>query len=148
VEVTYSVHENPFNRLRTHTAMSSINAAVVPWLIAEFGIHYGDWDNVETAMPMITHVIVSQQLGGYTARTFPAAVDGHRVEQVAFTKFVLRTAGNSCVALSQNDVQPLTLAASEISESQHGPSQGYSEMAHQVAVHPSSTRRSRRDCGG
>ena len=47
--------------------MSSINAAVVSWLIAEFGIHYGDWDNVETAMPMITHVIVSQQLGGYTA---------------------------------------------------------------------------------
>ena len=103
--------------------MISINSTLVPWLIAEFGIHYGDWDNVETAMPMITHVIVSQQLGGYTERTFPAAIDGHRVEQVAFTKFVLRTAGNSCVALSENDVQPLTLAASEISKSQHGPSQ-------------------------
>ena len=146
--VTYSVKENPFNCLRTHATMISINSTLVPWLIAEFGIHYGDWDNVETAMPMITHVIVSQQLGGYTERTFPAAIDGHRVEQVAFTKFVLRTAGNSCVALSENDVQPLTLAASEISKSQHGPSQGCSEMAHQIAVQPSSTRRSRRDRGG
>ncbi len=67
--------------------MSSINWTLVLWLIAEFGIHYGDWDNVETAMPMITHMIVSQQLCGYTERTFPAAVDGHRVEQVVFTKF-------------------------------------------------------------
>ena len=75
--------------------MSSINATVVPRLITEFGIHYGDWDNVQTAMPMITDVIVSQQLGGYTERKFPAAVDGHRVEQVAFTKLVLRTASNS-----------------------------------------------------
>ena len=88
MEVTYSVKENPFNRLRTHATMISINSTLVPWLIAEFGIHYGDWDNVKTAMPMITHVIVSQQLGGYTERTFPAAIDGHRVEQVAFTKFV------------------------------------------------------------
>ena len=148
MEVTYSVKENPFNRLRTHATMISINSTLVPWLIAEFGIHYGDWDNVETAMPMITHVIVSQQLGGYTERTFPAAIDGHRVEQVAFTKFVLRTAGNSCVALSENDVQPLTLAASEISKSQPGPSQGCSEVAHQIAVQPSTTRRSRRDRGG
>ena len=54
--------------------MSSINATVVPWLIAEFGIHFGDWGNVETAMPMITHVIVSQQLGGYTARTYPGVL--------------------------------------------------------------------------
>jgi hypothetical protein len=33
-------------------------------------------------MPMITHVIVLQKLGRYTERTFPAAVDGHSVEQV------------------------------------------------------------------
>jgi hypothetical protein len=39
---------------------------------------------------MIAHVIMMQQLGGYTKRTFPLAIDGHRVEQVAFSKFVLR----------------------------------------------------------
>jgi hypothetical protein len=37
---------------------------------------------------MLTHIIISQQLGGYTASTFPAAIDGYRVEQVAYTKLV------------------------------------------------------------
>jgi hypothetical protein len=63
-------------------------------------MHYSDSDNVETATHMIAHVIISQQLGGYTASTFPAAIDGHRVEQVAFTKEILKTAGNYCVSFS------------------------------------------------
>ena len=87
--------------------MTAINAAVIPWLIAKYGIYYADWDNVDTATHMLTHVITSQQLVGYTERTFPAAINRHRVEQVAFSKYVLRTAVNRSVAF-ENDEQPLT----------------------------------------
>jgi hypothetical protein len=79
--------------------MAAINSAIIPWLIAEFGMYSADssWDNVDNARHMVAHVIQSQQLGEYTEHTFPAAVDGHRVEQVTFTKFILRTAGNCSV---------------------------------------------------
>jgi hypothetical protein len=89
---------NPFDRLRNHPTMASINAMLVPWLIAEYGMHYADTDNVETATHMLTHIIISKQLGGFTASNFPAAVDGHRVDQVNFTKFILKTGGEYCVA--------------------------------------------------
>jgi hypothetical protein len=45
---------------------------------------------------MIAHVIVTEQLGGYTERTFPAIIDGYRVQQVAFTKTILQQIGNFC----------------------------------------------------
>ena len=104
----FTAKPNPFACLKTHPTMAAINSAIIPWLIAEYGIYYFDWDNADTATLMIAHVITSQQLGGYTERTFPEAIDGHRVEQVAFTKFVLRTAGNCSVALFENNEQPLT----------------------------------------
>ena len=47
--------------------MATLNSIIVPWLIAEFGIDYADWDNQKTATAMIAHVIVTEQLGGYTA---------------------------------------------------------------------------------
>jgi hypothetical protein len=55
---------------------------------------------------MLTHVIISQQLGGYTASTFPAAIYGHRVEQVAFTKLILKTGGKCCVESAPNSIAP------------------------------------------
>jgi hypothetical protein len=61
----------------------------------EYGIDYASWDHVDVATEMITQIITKQQLGGYTSRTFAAIVDGYRVQQTAFTKFVLRQAGNS-----------------------------------------------------
>ena len=85
---------NPFLKLRGHENMASLNATMVPWLIAEYGIDYPSWDHVDVATEMIAAIVTKQQLGGYTSRTFPAVVDGHRVEQTAFTKFVLRQAGN------------------------------------------------------
>jgi hypothetical protein len=106
--LAFTAKPNPFAILKTHPTMAAINSAIVPWLIAEYGIYYFDWDNVDTATHMIAQVITSQQLGGYTERTFPEAIDGHRVEQVAFTKLVLRTAGNCSVALFENNDQPLT----------------------------------------
>ena len=47
---------NPFDRLKTHTTMATLNSILVPWLIAEFGIDYADWDNQKTATAMIAHV--------------------------------------------------------------------------------------------
>ena len=93
---------NPFKILEGHANITSINSALTPWLIAEFGINYADWDNVDTATHMLTHVITSLQLGGYTERTFSAAIEGHRVEQVAFTKMILRTLGKCHVPLLFN----------------------------------------------
>ena len=87
---------NPFDRLKNHTTMATLNSIIVPWLIAEFGIDYADWDNQKTATAMIAHVIVTEQLGGYTERTFPAIIDGYRVQQVAFTKTILQQIGNFC----------------------------------------------------
>ena len=93
--LVYTRHmtSGPFARLQKNTTVASINAILVPWLIADFGMHYADADNVETATHMLTHIIISQQLGGYTASTFTAAIDGQRVEQVAYTKLTLKTAG-------------------------------------------------------
>ena len=79
--------------------MATLNSIIVPWLIAEFRIDYADWDNKKTATAMIAHVIMTEQLGGYTARTFPEMIDGYRVQQVAFTKMVLTQIGNHSSSL-------------------------------------------------
>ena len=84
---------NPFDQLRGHENMRTLNAILVPWLIAEFGNDFASWDHVDVATDMITHVVTKEQLGGYTQRTFAAIVEGRRVQQTAFTKFVLRQAG-------------------------------------------------------
>ena len=39
--------------------MRAINAWMCPWLIAAFGKNYADWDNVDAAMLMLSHVIVT-----------------------------------------------------------------------------------------
>jgi hypothetical protein len=85
---------NPFDKLRGHVVMQALNAALVPWLIAEYGIDFASWDHVDVATEMIAQIITKQQLGQYTLRTFAAIVKGYRVQQTAFTKFVLRQAGN------------------------------------------------------
>ncbi len=90
MDLMLSTTPNPFERLKNHTTITAINLALTPWLIAEYGIDFADWDNDNTATHMIAHVITSQQLGGYTKRTFPAVIDGHRIAQVTFTKFILR----------------------------------------------------------
>ncbi len=74
--------------------MAILNSNLVPWMIAEFGIDYADWDHQKTATAMIAHIIMQEQLGGYTERTFPAMIDGYHVQQVAFTKMVLQQIGN------------------------------------------------------
>ncbi len=77
---------------------------------------------------MISQVIQSQQLGGYTERTFPAAIDDHRVQQVAFTKFVLSTAGICSVPLLFDNalVNKLALTEFDVRKGQYHTSQGYS----------------------
>ena len=88
--------------------MTSLNATMVPWLIAEYGIDYQSWDHVDVATEMIAAIVTKLQLGGYTSRTFAAVVDGHRVEQTAFTKFVLRQAGNFIIFFPFHLTQQLT----------------------------------------
>jgi hypothetical protein len=78
---------NPFLRLRGHENMISLTATLVPWLIAEYGIDYQGWDHVDVATEMIAAIVTKLQLGQYTSCTFVAVVEGHRVEQTAFTKF-------------------------------------------------------------
>ena len=81
-------------RLKKHENMRAISAWMCPWLIAAFGKNYADWDNVDAAMPMLSHVIVTHEIGGYTASSFQAAVRGYKMELLAFTKFVLRNVGS------------------------------------------------------
>ena len=70
---------NPLLRLRGHENMTSLNATMLPWLIAEYGIDYQSWDHVDVATEMIAAIVTKLQLGGYTSSTFAAVVDGHRV---------------------------------------------------------------------
>jgi hypothetical protein len=77
-------------------------------LIAEYGIDYASWDHVDVTTEMITHIIIRQQLGGYASRTFAAIIDGYRVQQTAFTKFVLRQADNFIFLFSFHLKQQLT----------------------------------------
>jgi hypothetical protein len=79
--------------------MTTLNSILVPLLIAEYGIDYADWDNQKTATAMIAHVIMTEQLGGYTVHTFPEMIDGFRVQQVAFTKMILTQIGNYCALM-------------------------------------------------
>jgi hypothetical protein len=88
---------DPFEVIRGHVPMQTLNASLLPWLIAEIGIDFASLDNHEAATEMITHIITKHELGGYTTSTFPAIVEGHGMQRTAFSKFVLRQLGNSFV---------------------------------------------------
>jgi hypothetical protein len=103
--------------------MATLNSIIVPWLIAEFGIDYADWDNQKTATAMIAHVIVTEQLGGYTERTFPGIIDGYRVQQVAFTKTILQQIGNFCALLIELILPLISFQFHFLSQGQHRPPQ-------------------------
>ena len=61
-----------------------INTWMCPWLIAVYGKNFADQDNAEAAMEMLSDVIVKYQIGGFTAATFAEAVEGNRMELLAF----------------------------------------------------------------
>ena len=73
--------------------MRIINSWMCPWLIAVYGKNFSDTDNADAAMEMLTDVIVKHEIGGFTAATFAVAVAGHRMELLAFSKFVLKRVG-------------------------------------------------------
>ena len=68
---------DPFDVIRGHVHMQTLNASLLPWLIAEFGIDFASIDNTEVATEMIAHIIMKHELGGYTKSTFPAIIEGH-----------------------------------------------------------------------
>ncbi len=90
-----------FERLRGDNAMVTSNATFNPRMIAESGIDFANWDYCKIATAMISHVVMTEQLGGYTERPFQAMIDEYRVQQLTFTKFALRQNGNSYVFLFQ-----------------------------------------------
>jgi hypothetical protein len=88
----FTAKTNPFELLRNHATMAALNKAIIPCLTAVYGLYYADWDNVDTATHMIAQVIQSQQLGRYTERTFPAAINARFLQQsmvITFTKWPL-----------------------------------------------------------
>jgi hypothetical protein len=46
-ELFFSAKPNPFERLKNHPTMTTLNAHIVPWPIAEFGLDYADGNNVD-----------------------------------------------------------------------------------------------------
>ena len=60
--------------------MKILNSELVPWLIAKEGIDFADRDNIETVTEMIAKIIIDKQLNGYTAKSFPLAIDGKRLK--------------------------------------------------------------------
>ena len=86
---------DPFDVIRGHVPMQTLNNILLPWLIAEYGIDFASLDNTDVASEMISHIIMKHELGGYTKTTFPAIIDGHAMQRTAFSKFVLRQLGIS-----------------------------------------------------
>ena len=66
--------------------MKAINACMCPWLIASFGKteNFAEWDNCDAAIKMLSHVIVTHVIGGYTESSFQVAVWGYTMELLAF----------------------------------------------------------------
>ncbi len=80
--------ENPFAPLESHVPMKTINSKLVTWLVAMEGYNFADRNNMKIATEMIVNIIVRQELKGYTAKSFPLAIKGGKVEQTKFTKHV------------------------------------------------------------
>ena len=97
-----------FETLRTHDNMRIINSWMCPWLIAMYGKHFADIDNSDTAMEMLKEVVMKNEIGGFTAESFPEFLVGRRMEMLAFTKFVLRTVGNFIFLISLHIVKSVT----------------------------------------
>ena len=85
--------------------MQTLNGFLLPWLIADYGIEFASLDNTDVAAEMISHIIMKNELGGYTKSTFPAIIEGHAMQQTAFAKFVLRQLGNSIHFMYWNLIQ-------------------------------------------
>ncbi len=60
-------------------------------MIAKEGYNFADSDNIDIATEMIANIIVCQELKGYTAKSFPLAIEEKKVEQTKLTKHVLKT---------------------------------------------------------
>ena len=95
---------NPFEILKTHTTIQTLNFYFVPPLIADFGIDRADYDHYKTATIMLEHIIMSEDLGCYMQDSCPDTIKVYHVQQLAFTKFMLRQIG-TC-ALSQTRTCP------------------------------------------
>jgi hypothetical protein len=62
---------NPFDRLRGNSVMKTINADLVPIMIATEGLDFYDRNHTEKAAYYIVNIITTHELGGFTTETFP-----------------------------------------------------------------------------
>ena len=58
-----------------------------------YGKHFADTDTSNVVMEMLRNVIVTHEIGGFTAETLPEFLKGKHMEMITFTKFVLRKVG-------------------------------------------------------
>ncbi len=78
-----------FNLLKGNVIMKSINAELVPIMIATEGTDFYDKNHTEKAADHIANIIAAKELGGFTSDTLPRALLGRKVEMTAFTTKVL-----------------------------------------------------------
>ncbi len=79
-----------FNLLKGNVIMKSINAELVPIMIATEGTDFYDKNRTEKAADYIANIIAAKEIGGFTSDTLPRAMRGRKVEMTAFTTKVLK----------------------------------------------------------
>jgi hypothetical protein len=55
------------------------------WLIAMYGKHFADTDNINVVMEMLKNVVITHEIGGFTAETLPEFLKGKHMEMITFT---------------------------------------------------------------
>jgi hypothetical protein len=87
-----------FNLLKGNVIMTrkSINADLVPIMIATEGTDFYDKNHTEKAADYIANIIAAKEIAGFTSDTLPRALRGRKVEMTAFTTKVLN---NICAYL-------------------------------------------------
>ncbi len=79
--------------------MKTINADLVPIMIATEGIDFFDRNHTEKAADYIANIIASHELGGFTTDTFPRALRSRKLDLTHFTTKVLANIGEFLHAL-------------------------------------------------
>jgi hypothetical protein len=90
---------NPFDCLKGNSVMKTINADLVPIMIATEGIDFFDRNHTEKAADYIANIIASHELGGFTTDTFPRALRSRKLDLTHFTTKVLANIGEFLHAL-------------------------------------------------
>lgn len=117
--------------LKSNRAMRTINAELVPLMIALEGPDFYDKGVAEQAAEYISDIIMAKQLGGFTSDTWPRYIHGKKVELMEFTSKVLENIGKYPF------IQCLHICISDHDRDRKGclnSSQGYARSHDKIAV--------------